>query len=704
MTGRALLPFASRGGSCSACAVHARRSRLPGAEGADARSTACSPRTRRPRRTCAWCRPRRTCARTCSSSAASRRSTCRSARAAATAPQLFDTWDDYVSALGFPDYRLDIPRQTQTNALMVATFERLGVALCDRAVEHDLKGRGSAAAGRTSALIFAFDVPRGDRRRAGASPRASTCCTAPSSATPRRSRRRSARPRFFQLYRDIVAGPRQGGPEVPLHAATRPAGRPSVTASYATRSSTSTEEQPMKTSREGRSSRCSAAGAAAAFAGLPSIDFDGRRRRDELRPEFFVFIIALGGLGRDALGRPAQRAARHRRIPASTENTDTGPLKRWVDAPLGDAGFKTFELVRPQGSNLVFGPGIGDLADMADRITVVNGLEMNTVAHPDGQVFSTTGRHPQGGRVAASSIDTMLSNELGREQLFPTVSVRFPSAYVGDNLDRRVVPARDRRRRVHQPHALARASSTTRAPSATASRRCSPRRRATSRSAPPTPTSSTGWTLQYDSLRRMLGEQPAGRLQRRRPAQGAPGARLQGALHGRPGGQRRLRRRGDEAQRRPLRELRRRRLRHARQQLPRRRRSSSRRPSTSSRRSSARSTRRRTRRRPAPSSRDHTHILVVSDFCRTPQINLGDGTRPLPEQLGARRLAALPEQLRLRQDGSRPAPAACRRSKFVDGERAIAPPDLLATFLSAFGVDPRKYMRDGEVVPELLRS
>jgi hypothetical protein len=42
--------------------------------------------------------------------------------------------------------------------------------------------------------------------------------------------------------------------------------------------------------------------------------------------------------------------------------------------------------------------------------------------------------------------------------------------------------------------------------------------------------------------------------------------------------------------------------------------------------------------------------------------------------------------------------------RFVDGERPIAPPDLLATFLAAFGVEPRKYMRDGEVVTELLRS
>ena len=71
---------------------------------------------------------------------------------------LFDTWDDYVSALGFPDYRLDVPRQTQTNALMVAAFERIGVALCDRALEHDLKGAKPLPVNQR--LIFAFDVPK----------------------------------------------------------------------------------------------------------------------------------------------------------------------------------------------------------------------------------------------------------------------------------------------------------------------------------------------------------------------------------------------------------------------------------------------------------------------------------------------------------------------------------------------------------------
>ena len=38
---------------------------------------------------------------------------------------------------------------------------------------------------------------------------------------------------------------------------------------------------------------------------------------------------------------------------------------------------------------------------------------------------------------------------------------------------------------------------------------------------------------------------------------------------------------------------------------------------------------------------------------------------------------------------------------FVE-KRAPTPADVLATFLGAFGIDPRKYMRDGEVIKEIL--
>lgn len=70
---------------------------------------------------------------------------------------LFDTWTAYLGALGLPNYATDMARNTQTNALMVASFERLGVALCDKALEKDLKSTPPVAVG--SRLIYKFDVP-----------------------------------------------------------------------------------------------------------------------------------------------------------------------------------------------------------------------------------------------------------------------------------------------------------------------------------------------------------------------------------------------------------------------------------------------------------------------------------------------------------------------------------------------------------------
>lgn len=70
---------------------------------------------------------------------------------------LFDTWDDYLSALGLPDYRVDVPRGTQTNALMIAAFERVGVALCDRAAESDLHGSSAPAVAQRK--VYAFALP-----------------------------------------------------------------------------------------------------------------------------------------------------------------------------------------------------------------------------------------------------------------------------------------------------------------------------------------------------------------------------------------------------------------------------------------------------------------------------------------------------------------------------------------------------------------
>ena len=442
------------------------------------------------------------------------------------------------------------------------------------------------------------------------------------------------------------------------------------------------------------------AGATAAWAGLPAHEAMADVAAVTNETEFFVFLIALGGWDVTLWADPRNeiRGIIH---PASTENTDTSQLKRWVDAPMAEGAFKTFELVRPRGSSHVFGPGIGDLADMADRITVVNGLEMNTVAHPDGQVFSTTGRHAQGGRVAASSIDTMISNEMGRDQLLPTVSVRYPSSYVGENLDRRVVPL-----------AIDDVGSISRTLSRSQAFDASPERdRVTamlSEEARDLAQRSTypdvleGLALQYEGLRRMLGSNlqdvfSAGGLRKAHPEldykrrfTGGPAVNAAFAV---------------EAMKRNL-------VRcvsfaiggfdtHGNNYRGQAQLQQETFGLVSDLVKSLDAT-------PHPTLHgaklsDHTHILVVSDFCRTPQINFSMGRDHYPNN------SALVVSPRFRPglvfgktDPDQLLPQPVR--KFTDGERAIAPPDLLATFLGAFGIEPRKYMRDGEIVRELLRA
>jgi hypothetical protein len=437
---------------------------------------------------------------------------------------------------------------------------------------------------------------------------------------------------------------------------------------------------------------------ALAFAGLPPrLSLADVAKANET--EFFVFIIAAGGWDVTLWADPRNetRGIVH---PASTANTDTSQLRRWVDGPTVEGG-RSFELVRPRGSSLVLGPGAGDLADIPDRITVINGLAMNTVAHPDGQLFSTTGRHPQGGRVAASSIDTMLSNELGREQLLPTVSVRFPSSYVGDNLDRRVVPLS-----IDDVGAIARTVSRGQQYDANPERDLvtamlsEEARDLAKRST--YPDVLDGLRLQYEGLRKMLGANlqevfSAGGLQKAHPElvytrRFTRAAALNAAF-------------AIEAAKRNL-------VRcvsfaiggfdtHAANYRTQAQLQQETFELVASLVRSLDATLHPT----VPGARlsDHTHILVVSDFCRTPQINLAMGRDHYPNN------SALVVSPRFRAnfafgrtDTEQLLPAPVKR--FSDGERAIAPPDLLATFVSAFGVDPRKYMRDGEVVKELLRS
>ena len=388
--------------------------------------------------------------------------------------------------------------------------------------------------------------------------------------------------------------------------------------------------------------------------------------------QYFIFVHAAGGWDVTLWADP-RNERKGLDEPASTDNTDTAALTRWKTAALdGDA--ETFEILAPSDVPMRFGPGIGDLYDLRDRLTVVNGLAMNTVSHPDGTCFSATGRHLAGGRAPASSVDVAIANELGTGQLLPDVSIRFPSAYVGESLDRRAIPLRvanagtiakalarsgayfndDDRAQItalltDEAHALARHSTF--------------------------PETFERIAAQETALPDLLDERLKSAMTQKALQAAYPGVPLQAAFAvdaikrnlvrcvGIAIGGLDTHNQNYKNHARTLQEL-------------------------------FGTIATMVKLLDAARLSDRTHILVVSDFCRTPQINLAGGRDHYPNNSA---LVISPRFRRGRTFGATDA-----EQLLPAGDKPLSPPDLLATFLHAFGIEPRRYLRDGEVVPEML--
>jgi uncharacterized protein DUF1501 len=427
--------------------------------------------------------------------------------------------------------------------------------------------------------------------------------------------------------------------------------------------------------------------------------------------DFFLFIHAGGGWDVTLWADP--RNQRRGLIePASPGNTDTGGLEHWK--PAGDS----FEIVTAAGSSLALGPAIGKLFDLRDRLAIINGIAMNTVSHEDGTAYSTTGRHRSGGASAAPSIDVVIASELGAAQLMPDIAVRWPSAFVGDRLDRRSVPlrvgtvdavTRSFERSTEFLDATDRDAITA---LLTDEARGLARRTAQPDGVGPTGHSAGGAvggpTPRLAALERIASQHQAlpplieGDFTRAfspRQLQAAyPEFDTRGLL-------------GDPVVAAPF-------------ALEAFRRNIARcvgfglggfDTHTANQREHARRLQElfgviaaivhRLDAIPHPTRRatrlsERTHLLVVSEFCRTPQLNPAGGRDHYPNNSALVISPRFRPGVHGKTDPDQLLPVGVRR--FADGVRPIAPPDLLATFVAAFGIDPRRYLRDGEVVRELL--
>ena len=431
-------------------------------------------------------------------------------------------------------------------------------------------------------------------------------------------------------------------------------------------------------------------GGAAAFALRPLWALAGARPED-----FFIIIHAAGGWDVTLWADP--RNERKGLIePATASTIDIGGLKQWKRAAFDS---DAFEIRSPQGSSLLLGPAIGDLYDFHDRLTIINGIAMNTVSHEDGTVYSTTGRHRTGGTLPESSIDVLLANELGTTQLMPDVSVKFPSAFIGEHLDRRAIPLR-----VGSVDAItksfARSAAYLDVADRTAVAAVLTEEASALAGASTHPVVYEQLASQHESLPGLITGDFAQAFAARQLQSSYPQFNYKG-IHGS----------NTVAAAFAIEAIKRNVVRCVSFGLG----------GLDTHNANYRNHARTLQElfgvvaalvnlldatphpmRQSAKLADHTHILVISEFCRTPQINPSGGRDHYPNN------SALVISPRFRagrsygkSDADQLLPADA--GTFVGGPRPIAPPDILATFLGAFGIDPRRYMRDGEVVRELLR-
>src|SRR5205823_9782704 len=109
---------------------------------------------------------------------------------------------------------------------------------------------------------------------------------------------------------------------------------------------------------------------AAAFAAAPLMKAIADTASGE--DDFFLFIHAAGGWDVTLWSDP-RNEKKGLVDPATTANTDTSGLKYWKDKSF-EGEDSTFEIVQPAGCKIPFGPGIGDLVQLCDRVCLVNGL------------------------------------------------------------------------------------------------------------------------------------------------------------------------------------------------------------------------------------------------------------------------------------------------------------------------------------------
>jgi uncharacterized protein (DUF1501 family) len=164
---------------------------------------------------------------------------------------------------------------------------------------------------------------------------------------------------------------------------------------------------------------------ATVFGGLPFRSF---AQASALAPadRCFVFVYFSGGWDqllafdpRDPDIFTVDRVAETRILPGYNLFTDS----RFPDRPLVPA-----TRVGAAPSNITFGPAVGDrLAAHYDRMAVVRGINMTTLAHEEGMRYFITGKRPIGAAARGSSTATEVVGQMMPRVPIPSIAFNVES-------------------------------------------------------------------------------------------------------------------------------------------------------------------------------------------------------------------------------------------------------------------------------------
>lgn len=78
-------------------------------------------------------------------------------------------------------------------------------------------------------------------------------------------------------------------------------------------------------------------------------------------------------------------------------------------------------IIQPNGSNIGFGPVMESISQHYDKMCVVRGVSMDTVAHEVGMRYFITGQTPRGNQAAGSAVGTRIVAQQGDQSPFPNL-------------------------------------------------------------------------------------------------------------------------------------------------------------------------------------------------------------------------------------------------------------------------------------------